>query len=47
MLLAKIIWFQFYKLTDLYAYVEIVNLAISNSGDSFVSKMLAAMEVMI
>ncbi len=38
---------QIYKLTELYAYVEIVNLAVSNPGDSFVSKMLAAMEVMI
>lgn len=38
---------QIYKITELYAYVEIVNLAVSNPGDSFISKMLAAMEVMI
>jgi hypothetical protein len=38
---------QIYKLTELYAYVEIVNLVVSNPGDSFVSKMLAAIEVMI
>ncbi len=35
---------QIYKITELYAYVEIVNLVVSNPGDSFVSKMLAAME---
>ncbi|MBL0020190.1 MAG: hypothetical protein IPP17_28105 [Bacteroidetes bacterium] len=38
---------QIYKLTEVYAFVEIVNLVVSNPGDSFVSKMLAAMEVMI
>lgn len=38
---------QVYKITELYAYVEIVNLVVSNPGDSFVSKMLAAMEAMM
>lgn len=38
---------QIYKLTEIYAYVEIVNLVVSNPGDSFVSKMLAAIGAML